>query len=83
MDTSQLNEALASSFYDKIADICDDLMLQAISPYFFLFIYRLSSVVLSVDLRVKPNVSIRFICIHRVPLRESNFKMNGRTRFTF
>ncbi|XP_004230613.1 COP9 signalosome complex subunit 8 [Solanum lycopersicum] len=28
MDTSQLNEALASSFYDKIADICDDLMLQ-------------------------------------------------------
>ncbi|WMV12517.1 hypothetical protein MTR67_005902 [Solanum verrucosum] len=35
MDTSQLNEALASSSYDKIADICDNLMLQAISPYFF------------------------------------------------
>uniref|UniRef100_A0A0V0HCM8 COP9 signalosome complex subunit 8 n=1 Tax=Solanum chacoense TaxID=4108 RepID=A0A0V0HCM8_SOLCH len=28
MDTSQLNEALASSSYDKIADICDNLMLQ-------------------------------------------------------
>ncbi|KAL3382445.1 hypothetical protein AABB24_002132 [Solanum stoloniferum] len=28
MDTSPLNEALASSSYDKIADICDNLMLQ-------------------------------------------------------
>jgi len=34
MDTSPLNEALASSSYDKIADICDNLMLQAISPCF-------------------------------------------------
>ncbi|KAK4739694.1 hypothetical protein R3W88_003391 [Solanum pinnatisectum] len=28
MDTSPLNEALASSSYDKIADICDNLILQ-------------------------------------------------------
>lgn len=29
MDFGRLTEALASKSYDKIADICDDLMLQA------------------------------------------------------
>lgn len=36
MDTSLLNEALLANSYDKIADICDNLMLQAISPNFSL-----------------------------------------------
>lgn len=29
MDFARLTEALASKSYEKIADICDDLMLQA------------------------------------------------------
>ncbi|PHT62284.1 COP9 signalosome complex subunit 8 [Capsicum annuum] len=59
MDTSPLNEALASKSYDKIADICDNLILQAILS---LFIPALL-LSFSLDLRKKKTLinSARFL----------------------
>lgn len=42
MDFARLTEALASKSYEKMADICDDLMLQAINFLFSLrFVFNL------------------------------------------
>lgn len=55
MDTSPLNEALASKSYDKIADICDNLILQAILSLF------IPALLLSFSLDLRKKKTLMFV----------------------
>jgi hypothetical protein len=53
MDLSQLHDALSSQSFDKVADICDELILQARAIYLSFSFWFLP--LLSLFLAIPPN----------------------------
>lgn len=94
MDFSPLTDVLASKSYDKVADVCDSLMLQVMFRLSHsIIIYVFSSTlkfenfdIVSCDFGSEFYMHLRFFMhmdMYRLQHRAFPIKKNGRMRFTF
>lgn len=85
MDFARLTEALASKSYEKIADICDDLMLQEtnFSQFFITLHLQFFSRISKTWPDLSSWIRLNFHFLNRLPLRAFLFRTNGLTQSIF